>query len=217
MRSLFILVAIVACTISCGFSDEQESPLPEKEHTSVSPDRQWEYKGPEDEGPKIVNAGTDEMAGDLSDVCGIGTCGDYASVLWAPDSKRFAFYWGQGRMHQTALYQFNGEKWIALKVPGEHDEIWQRAKALETTQLKSKGLSKKTSLRFLWWTVEPDRWVNARTLVVHASLAERLESKELGFGGDFLFTLKFDDAGNWKIITTHQMSEKEVEKRAKGQ
>jgi len=52
---------------------------------------------------------------------------------------------------------------------------------------------------------------------VHASLAERLESKELGFGGDFLFTLKFDDAGNWKIITTHQMSEKEVEKREKGQ
>jgi hypothetical protein len=36
-----------------------------------------------------------------------------------------------------------------------------------------------------------------------------------GFGADLLFTLKFDDAGNCKIVKTHQMSEKEVEKREK--
>jgi len=27
----------------------------------------------------------------------------------------------------------------------------------------------------------------------------------------FLFTLKFDAAGNWKIIKTHQMAKKELE------
>jgi len=27
----------------------------------------------------------------------------------------------------------------------------------------------------------------------------------------FLFTLKFDDTGNWKIIKAHQMSKKELE------
>jgi hypothetical protein len=27
----------------------------------------------------------------------------------------------------------------------------------------------------------------------------------------FLLTLKFDDAGNWKIVKTHQMSKKELE------
>jgi len=27
----------------------------------------------------------------------------------------------------------------------------------------------------------------------------------------FLFTLKFDDARNWKIIKAHQMSKKELE------
>jgi hypothetical protein len=26
----------------------------------------------------------------------------------------------------------------------------------------------------------------------------------------FLFTLEFDDAGNWEIIKTHQMSDEEV-------
>jgi hypothetical protein len=29
--------------------------------------------------------------------------------------------------------------------------------------------------------------------------------------------LKFDSSGKWKIVKTHRMSEKEVEKRAKGQ
>jgi len=29
--------------------------------------------------------------------------------------------------------------------------------------------------------------------------------------------LKFNDAGNWKIIKAHQMSEKEVEKIEKGE
>jgi hypothetical protein len=33
-----------------------------------------------------------------------------------------------------------------------------------------------------------------------------------GFGADLLFTLKFDESGNWKIVETHQMSAKEVEK-----
>ena len=32
-----------------------------------------------------------------------------------------------------------------------------------------------------------------------------------GFGADFLFTLKFDDAGNWKIVKTRQMSKKELD------
>ena len=34
---------------------------------------------------------------------------------------------------------------------------------------------------------------------------------------DLLFTLKFDEVGNWKIIKTHEMSEKEVEGREKEQ
>jgi hypothetical protein len=28
---------------------------------------------------------------------------------------------------------------------------------------------------------------------------------------DFLFTLKFDEAGDWKTVKTHQMSKKELE------
>ena len=34
---------------------------------------------------------------------------------------------------------------------------------------------------------------------------------------NFLFTLKFDADGNWKIVKTHQMSEKEIEKEEAGE
>ena len=34
---------------------------------------------------------------------------------------------------------------------------------------------------------------------------------------DFLFTLKFDADGNWKIVKTHQMSDREKEKEDAGE
>ena len=64
-----------------------------------------------------------------------------------------------------------------------------------------------------------DRWVDSNTAILYASLrqvaARRDDPGEMfdGFGADLLSMLKFDGAGNWKIIKTHEMSEKEVEKR----
>ena len=53
--------------------------------TDISPDMKWECQVPDDAtGPKIVKAGTNEAALDLSDEC-------RGSVDWAPNSKRFAF------------------------------------------------------------------------------------------------------------------------------
>ena len=78
-------------------------------------------------------------------------------------------------------------------------------------------------LRLIWWTVRLDRWVDSNTAILYASLrqvaARRDDPGEMydGFGADLLFTLKFDEAGNWKIIKTHEMSEKEVENREKEQ
>jgi hypothetical protein len=70
-----------------------------------------------------------------------------------------------------------------------------------------------------WWTVKPERWLDSSTLVVYASMAEvvhRYDGEYVGpgFGTDLLLTLKFDTAGNWKIVKTHRMSEKEAEKKA---
>ena len=45
-----------------------------------------------------------------------------------------------------------------------------------------------------------------------SAIEKRKRRKELQrLDADFLFTLKFDEDGNWKIVKTHQMSEKELE------
>ena len=223
---------VVVCMVNCGLSvlaaDEEpvaaESPSkgPSPETTaqptpsSVSPDKKWEYR-PDESAPKIVKAGTDEVALDLSDQPA-GNGFSFATVIWAPDSKRFAFNYGQGREHATSLYQLRSDEWKPLKSPGDVGDVLQRAEnAAQLTDLAKKKLSKKNMyLRLIWWTEEVDQWVDSNTAILHASLREatarRDEPGEMfdDFNADLLLTLKFDAQGKWKIVKTHRMSEKEV-------
>ena len=149
-------------------------------------------------------------------------------VLWAPDSKRFAFDWGQGRAHQSSFYQLRNDHWEPVK-PAPGEEASERAQRDIEAQLKRKGLSteklekKGLYLRYIWSEEKLDRWIDANTALLYTGLrkviAKREDPGEMsdGFGADFLFTIKFDDAGNWKIVKTHSMSQKEVEKREKEQ
>ena len=135
------------------------TPTASPKSSTLSPDKKWEYKAPSEEGPKLVKADTDEIAADLSDVCDISSCGDNASVIWAPDSKRFAFNWGQGRVQQTSLYQLRGGEWKALKSPNDDVD-----KILNKTI--KRGLSKKTHLRLIWETVKVHQWDDASTALL---------------------------------------------------
>ena len=207
----------------------QESSPAEEKLVSLSPDKNWEFEpATHDRGPQIVKAGTNEVAGDLSDDCDIGSCGTAASVLWTPDSKHFAFDWGHGRTHHTSFYQLRDGHWEPLK-PSPADEASQRAQNDIVAQLKRKGLSEKKLekkglyLRFIWSEEKVDRWIDANTALLYAGLrkviAKQDEPGEMsdGFGADFLFTVKLDDAGKWKIVKTHSMSQKEIDERAKDQ
>ena len=188
--------------------------------SSVSPDKKWEYQ-PDESAPKIVRADTNEVVLDLSDQPA-GNGFGFATVIWAPDSKRFAFNYGQGRTHATSLYQLRNEKWVALNSPSEDNDIEKRANDIVADQLKAQGLSEKKLskqgkyLRLIWWTVNVDRWVDSNTAIAYASLQQVAARRDApgemddGYGTDLLFTLRFDSAGKWKIVKTHRMSEKEV-------
>jgi hypothetical protein len=52
------------------------------------------------------------------------------------------------------------------------------------------------------------KWTDANSAILYAPCYGRT-SVELETG--FLFTLKFDAAGSWKIVDTHRMSKKELE------
>ncbi len=87
----------------------------------VSPDKQWEYECVEY--PRIVKAGTTQLVLDLDQELKVnGPDRRVADLLWAPDSKRFAFNYIPANAHHTtyetvALYQLRGDKWVALHSP----------------------------------------------------------------------------------------------------
>ena len=216
MKYSVTLALAVVCVMSCVFSNAQESAPPAEEQPSeMSPDKKWEYLGGEDE-PKIVATDTKQVVLHLSDQ-GPG------NVLWAPDSKRFAYNWGQGRTHQTAFYQLRDDQWVALDFPGDNDEFEKQPNDIVAGQLKKEGLSEKKLekqgkfLRLIWSTMNVDRWLDSNTAIVHVSLRQVAARRDApgemdnGYGADLLFTLKFDPSGKWKIVKTHRMSQKEVE------
>lgn len=182
----------------------------------VSPDKQWEYEAPSaGEDARIAKAGSNDIAVSLVDDCDIGC--EHASVLWAPDSKRFAFNRGDGKARLTSVYELREGKWQELQSLREDDAIQQRTYDIIKAQAKRKGLPKKTFLHMQWSTIRAIRWIDSSTLTIYSSLAMRVHGEDgedvgEGFGADVLFTIKLDAAGKWKIIKTHQMSEKEAEK-----
>jgi uncharacterized protein YecT (DUF1311 family)/sugar lactone lactonase YvrE len=175
----------------------------------ISPDNRWEYRSTAEDELNIIKAGTNEVALDLSDKV------PNARILWAPDSKRFALNYGQGKTHETSLYQLRGHRWEELK--SAQDAISQRVGDILAAQLKRKGLSDEKiskegmAVHHIWWKQEVDRWIDSNAAILYAS-EEKVIAEE-GFGYHLLFTLRFDESGNCKIIKTHRMSEKEVEER----
>jgi hypothetical protein len=128
-----------------------------------------------------------------------------ATVVWAPDSKRFAFNYSPPHAAHTtyktmALYQLHGDKWVALPLP-----LDQTSHRSQLAQLAKQHLPKS----------EPDpdtlvvrSWTDANTAILYAYSAWESGSRILK--ASFLFTLKLDAEGNSKIVKARQMSEKEV-------
>ncbi len=169
----------------------------------LSPDKQWEYKRGE-----IVKAGATQVVLDLDQE--LEVYGPESEILWSPDSKRFGFNYSPLHAHHTtyekaAFYQLRGDKWVALHQPSD---------ALQPSQLLQPPLKDHLPKGFNprhcapeWDELRLRTWSDANTAILYAPCYGR--SRDLKTA--FLFTLKFDDAGNWKIIKTHQMSKKELE------
>ena len=177
----------------------------------VSPDKQWEYECVEY--PRMVKAGTTQLVLDLDQELKVNAAERrVADLLWAPDSKRFAFNYIPANGHHTsretiALYQLRGDKWVTLLSPV--DKASERA---QLAQLAEKYLPKNSyRRRFLDSSPEDDtlrvrKWADANTAILYA-YSQTDEDQ-----GAVLFTMKFDAEGNWKIVKTHRLSKKELEK-----
>jgi hypothetical protein len=113
-------------------------------------------------------------------------------------------------VHDSWIYQLSDGEWKELRTLGDDDQIWAAANKNITAQLKAKGLPENIYLRSIRQSVQVHQWLDPSTAIVYANLAERPEGENLPLVADFVLTLKFDSAGNWKILKTRRMSQKEA-------
>jgi hypothetical protein len=189
-----------------GAPGETPTPKPTKlkQLNAPSPDKKWDYVNGDP--PELLNANTSRIALEFPDN---GTY--YSAPLWAPDSRRFAVNYGQGvRVHDSSIYQLSGGEWKEVTTLGDDDQIWTAANKNITAQLKAKALPENIYLRSIRQSVQLHQWLDPSTAIIYAGLVERPEGENLPLVADFVLTLKFDSAGNWKIIKTRRMSQKEV-------
>jgi hypothetical protein len=175
----------------------------------LSPDKKWEYQG-DASWAGIVKPGTTETILDLGEDAG-ATQLDSANVVWAPDSKRFAFNYRMPASHfvyaTIALYQLRDGEWVELKSPVELD-----AKARPQLAQLAKGQMSKSASPVIDLTgdiLKVVKWIDGSTALLYAS--EEGERRSHAPRMSYLFTLKFDAEGNSKIIKTQPLSEKEDE------
>ena len=179
----------------------------------VSPDKQWEYRCADGVWPEIVKAGTTQIVLEPSKDLDVNRA-EEAEVVWAPDSKRFALNYTKPSAahtfyHSTALYQLRGDKWVRLRSP-----VDESSERLQLAQLAKEGLPKSAYSPDADWSqdiLKLRKWTDANTAILYAYAvwADGSHHRE----ATFLFTMKFDPEGNWKIVKTHRMSEKELEEQ----
>jgi hypothetical protein len=166
----------------------------------LSPDKRWEFQNDES-WAGLVKAGTDETVVDLSKDSGAYQLKS-ASVVWAPDSKRFAFNYLMPASHAVyetiAIYQLRDGKWVALTLPVDPDSRKSQVAQLAKGHLPKQGSrtvgANDDVLKVLKWT-------DADTALLYAAADK----------ASLLFTLKFDAEGNSKIVKIQPVSEKELD------
>ena len=215
--------AVFLFVATSAVAQEQKKPQPR----SVSPDGQWELRAgaTEQDDFVIAKAGSDETSLVLSEeeyVDGLaeamGRAPGYASIVWAPDSRRFAFNLQPGKGFQTAqFYQLDGNTWRKLDPPESHAAMTaplDRSMAGRKKRLKQK--LKLSADDWGWplltsWQVR--KWIDSSTALLYAHQVKTVEISDEteAVRVSFFFTLKFDPAGKWEVVRTCEVPPKGVD------
>lgn len=182
---------------------------------SVSPDGKWELalaEADEEEGPPdrfvVRERGSEDTSVALSEEAS-GTFAESTKILWAPDSKRFAFHYKPGLRYQTLqLFQLDRSGWRELDSPDEDSVIDAPIKRSMAAQRKKLKLSPQKIGRPISAGCEVRKWVDSRTalLLVDKNETFQINNDLEQVGESSLSTLKFDSTGNWKVTRTRLLS-----------
>jgi hypothetical protein len=206
--AVFLLVAT-----SASAQDQKKPPA-----RSVSPDGKWEFRAGAagEQGDFVIaRAGSDETSLVLSEeeyadglAEALGREPGYANIVWAPDSKRFAFNLQPAKAYQTAqLYQLDGNTWRkldSLESNAATTEPLEHSIAREKQKLKLPSDDQGWPIMNSW---QVRKWIDSSTALLYAHREKTFEIKNEteSVRACFFFTLKFDPAGHWKIARRREV------------
>ena len=206
LRCFYLLFAVTLIN-SHGVADDDDN--------SLSPDKQWRYECVEGHWPEIHKTSTAQRALDLMGDDRSVPHPNGKEVVWAPDSKRFAFNYSPPHVphstyETTAFYQLRGEEWVLL-----HSPINEESPSESFAEL-AKHLPKGVRPPRLWRS-DPNRvvfkvrnWTDADSAILYVYSAGASNGAS-DAPTAFLFTLKFDAEGKSKIVNAQKAPGKEIE------
>lgn len=203
---LLVLVCLLPCVLRAQDSEAQHKPL-------LSPDKNWEYRVVDADTAVLVRAGGDKPAVKLSDD-GSALKTETGKLVWAPDSRRFAFnYRSGGKYYTFDLYELAGTTWKKLPDVVDTDApVMRMIERSKRQQLKRLGAKEDATENSVMET-----WLNNDTFQAYAGSSARVMISESSedpeyFGAAVLFTGKCDNRGGWKIVASRLLSDTEDEK-----
>lgn len=204
--------AALLLVAASAFAQEQKRP----HARSISPDGKWELRAGATERDDFViaKAGSDQPSLVLSEeeyVDGLaealGRAPGYANIVWAPDSKRFAFNLQPAKAYQTVqFYQLEGNTWRkldSLESNAATSAPLERSLAREKQNLKLSSPDDGWPIMNSW---QVRKWIDSSTalLYAHSKRTFEINNGTESISASFFFTLKFDPAGHWKIARTRE-------------
>ena len=181
-----------------------------------SPDKKWEFRVI-NETAALVRPGSDTPVVDLGEEIGY-LAAETGRLVWAPDSRRFAFNSRKGgKYYGWELYELTGSEWKKLPTLEDNakavDQIITRSlrKQLKRLGAKEDALN---SVRIQW---RIRRWLDDDTFEAYVSDQRRVMVHENDEDWEYLrcavlFRGKCDNRGGWKVISSRELSDTELEK-----
>jgi hypothetical protein len=119
-KRIFAFVVIVACTLSCSFSNAQEpSPgqTPSPSPTSISPDKKWEYRVEDDDSAVLLRSDREKPVIKLSDPENDGSLKTKTGkLIWGAGLATVRLQWIDNDTFEALAYSEGG---VAMRDSGE--------------------------------------------------------------------------------------------------
>ena len=145
-------------------------------------------------------------------------------LVWAPDSRRFAFnFRAGGKYYSFELYELAGTTWTKLPDVEETattvSEMIERSDRQELKKLKAPKGATSNSVRDKWQVL---RWLDDDNFLASAAsesrvLIDKKSEEPEYFGVTLVFKGKCDNRGGWKVTSCRVASKAEEEEISKAE